>query len=95
MLLGIDVCYYTAPHFLEVTVLKENLAVPDDARANITELGRRVAEQDLCRTNQASACSDDLRVPRDYGRYTNARLFFRLPGQPDDLVNSTRHEVRQ
>ena len=64
--------------FLEVTVFKENLAVRDDALAKAVELGRRGAERDLCRTNQAN-CSDDLRVYRNDGRHTNARLFFRLP----------------
>lgn len=63
--------------FLDLIAFREKIT-HDDAFTNAVRLGERGAERDYCRTHDI-ACSDDLRVYRNDGRHTHARLFFRLP----------------
>jgi hypothetical protein len=67
--------------FLEVSVFKERLANPDGDLAKIVQTARRGAERDYCHSYGDMFCSPDKRVIyRTDGWYSNARLFFRLPG---------------
>jgi hypothetical protein len=65
--------------FIETVVFTERLADPNSELARRVQLARRGAEHDRC-LSPDFRCSDDERVRRADGRFTNARLFFRLPG---------------
>jgi len=65
--------------YLEVVTFGERLERTDDELGRALALGHRGAERDYCRTHDDVRCSEDLRVYRDDGLHTNARLFFKLP----------------